>query len=148
MIRQLKIKLLKRFLPWILGIIYVISPIDIIPDLIGGLGWLDDISVLGIMIWWFLSMQKKQGRTSSSKSGNREKEGEAKKEENTGEEESDPFKILGVERGASRDEIKTAYNRLAAQYHPDKVQHLGEEFRELAHRKFVAIQRAYDELVK
>jgi DnaJ-class molecular chaperone len=53
-----------------------------------------------------------------------------------------------VQPGASEQEIRAAYKRLAAQYHPDKVQHLGREFQELAHNKFVAIQKAYDVLMK
>ncbi|OHA15643.1 MAG: molecular chaperone DnaJ [Candidatus Taylorbacteria bacterium RIFCSPLOWO2_12_FULL_43_20] len=32
----------------------------------------------------------------------------------------DYYKILGVERGASKDEIKKAFRKLAHQYHPDK----------------------------
>ncbi|MDY6951090.1 MAG: DnaJ domain-containing protein [Thermodesulfobacteriota bacterium] len=44
--------------------------------------------------------------------------------------------------------IKAAYKKLAAQYHPDKVQHLGREFQDLAHKKFVAIQQAFDLLMK
>ena len=31
----------------------------------------------------------------------------------------DPYQVLGLERGASDEEVKKAYRRLAKKYHPD-----------------------------
>jgi DnaJ-class molecular chaperone len=56
--------------------------------------------------------------------------------------------VLGVAANASPEEIKSAYRGLANKYHPDKVSHLGAEFRALAHEKFKEIQAAYQELAK
>ena len=54
--------------------------------------------------------------------------------------------MLGVTRGASAGDITRAYREQMKRYHPDRVADLGEELRQLAHEKTVAIQRAYEEL--
>jgi DnaJ-class molecular chaperone len=51
----------------------------------------------------------------------------------------DYYKILGLSNGASADEIKRAYRKLAMQYHPDR--NLGKE--EWAHDKFKEINEAF-----
>ena len=42
------------------------------------------------------------------------------------------YDLLSVTRDASADDIKKAFRREIARYHPDKVQHLGQEFQEMA----------------
>jgi DnaJ-class molecular chaperone len=51
--------------------------------------------------------------------------------------------ILGVTTEDSPATIRTKYKELLAKYHPDKVQHLGIEFQEMAERKTKAITEAY-----
>ena len=58
----------------------------------------------------------------------------------------DPYKILEIEKGASQEDIKRAYRQLAGKYHPDKVEHLGDEFKVLAEKRFKEVQQAYQEL--
>lgn len=137
--------IIKKILPWVIVLLYFISPYDIIPDFVFGPGWLDDLAVLGLVFWWVSRLKRAavgSANTSSGSSGpGPVPPGDRKEEEN-------PYTVLGVEPGASGEEIKTAFKKLAAQYHPDKVQHLGEDFQKLAHEKFVAIQKAYSELTK
>ena len=58
------------------------------------------------------------------------------------------YAILKVSEDASWEEIKKSYRKLAIQYHPDKVAHLGEEYQKAAKEKFQAIQSAYDRIKK
>jgi curved DNA-binding protein len=54
---------------------------------------------------------------------------------------TDLYKDLGVARGASQDEIKKAYRKLAAQFHPDRNPH-----NKGAEERFKAVNRAHQVL--
>jgi hypothetical protein len=56
------------------------------------------------------------------------------------------YQLLEVSPDASLDEIKRAFRREIAKYHPDKVQHLGKEFQEIAATKAAELTRAYKTL--
>ena len=54
------------------------------------------------------------------------------------------YATLGLEPGVSFEEIKKVYRKMSMKYHPDKVRHLGEEFRSVAEQKMKEINAAYD----
>lgn len=56
-------------------------------------------------------------------------------------------KVLNVSDNSSKEEITSAYKKLAQQYHPDKVTGLAPEFRELAEKRMKEINAAYKELM-
>src|SRR5436305_4909350 len=51
----------------------------------------------------------------------------------------DPYKVLGVDKKASDEEIKKAYRKLAREYHPDR--NPGDQ---AAENRFNDVQGAYD----
>ncbi len=53
----------------------------------------------------------------------------------------DYYRVLGIERGASAEEIQKAYRSLARKYHPDIA-----EDKDAAKQKFQEVQQAYDVL--
>ncbi len=141
----------KRILPIVISLLYVVSPVDAVPDFLPGLGWLDDLLVIGFLLW-YMSRQA-PGRSPwdvfrERAQGWRKAPSDRPRDEDLTADFSrmDPYTLLGVSPGASAAEIKAAYKRAVALYHPDKVAHLGKEFQELAHKKLLAIHEAYHAL--
>jgi len=130
----------------IIAVLYIISPYDLLPDFFPITGWVDDAFLLGILIYYlkfrrlpgFLAWLMRTGTRSSPRD---------RAQTNGQSGPSDPYQVLGLKPGARPDEIRAAYRHAAQAYHPDKVAHLGPELRELAQKKFVEIQKAYDSLV-
>ena len=59
---------------------------------------------------------------------------------------NDPYQVLGVNPGASDNEIKKAYRDLARKYHPDNYQN--NPLADLAEEKMKEINEAYDAVTK
>ena len=57
-------------------------------------------------------------------------------------EKRDYYEVLGLKKGASDDEIKKAYKKLARKYHPD----LNRDDPKTAEEKFKEVNEAYDVL--
>lgn len=58
----------------------------------------------------------------------------------------DPYKVLGVTREASDEEIKKAYRRLSRKYHPDA--NINNPNKAQAEEKFKEVQQAYEQIMK
>ena len=61
---------------------------------------------------------------------------------------SSDYDVLGVSSTATVEEIKKAYKQLCKKYHPDKVQHLGDEFKLFAEDKIKEVNKAYDNITQ
>ena len=58
---------------------------------------------------------------------------------------SDPYKVLGVARDASEDEIKKAYRSLSKKYHPDA--NINNPNKDKAEEMFKLVQEAYQQII-
>ena len=56
------------------------------------------------------------------------------------------YKILEIEKTATSAEIKKAYRTMVKKYHPDKLQHMDEVYRNGAEEKFRKVQEAYEQI--
>jgi DnaJ like chaperone protein len=142
-----------------LALLYILNPFDLLPDMIIGWGWIDDLIIMGFL-WRYLHFLKKRrqfqsyrqnGSNASNQKNQRKAYGNGSTHTNPNMQDSSDvrsaYEVLEIERGSSREEIKRAYRQLAGKYHPDKVEHLGDEFKKLAEKRFKEIQQAYQELM-
>ncbi|MCR5101401.1 MAG: J domain-containing protein [Butyrivibrio sp.] len=58
---------------------------------------------------------------------------------------SDPYKVLGINREASDDEVKKAYRALSRKYHPDA--NINNPNKEKAEEMFKLVQQAYTQIM-
>lgn len=88
------------------------------------------VVVIALLIKYFLRVIQR-ARSQQTVSGNR-----------------NPYAVLGISPNASDDEIKEAYRRELAKYHPDKVSHLGDDIQKVARDRTIEIINAYEALNK
>lgn len=127
-------------------ILYFLSPLDLIPDLLGPIGRLDDIALIAFAIYQL----KKRAVFSKDYTDNGTAEHSSAGEDPGAKTTSKkpPHEVLEVSTDASLEEIEKAYKEMARKYHPDRVNHLGAELQAMAHEKMVEITNAYDLLKK
>ncbi|MBE15824.1 MAG: TerB family tellurite resistance protein [Dokdonia sp.] len=58
------------------------------------------------------------------------------------------YKILEIDKTATDSEVKRAFRTMAKKYHPDKLQHMDEAYRQGAEDKFRMVQEAYETIQK
>jgi DnaJ-domain-containing protein 1 len=132
----------------LIALLYLLFPRDLIPDFFGrGLGLIDDLSLIAALSYFYRKrLRDLAARTAGepAQSGGETHSKQAKQSDRA----FDPYQILGIPTSSSQETIRSAYRSRMTEYHPDKVTHLGKELQELAHRKVLEIQRAYQQLTK
>ena len=132
-----------------LAALYLLSPIDLVPDLVPILGWVDDV-LIGVVTLWMLNRARQRRAANGQWAGGEQSSSrQRQREPSSGAADAaklDPWQVLQTSRHASPDELAAAYKAQLLRYHPDRVAHLGEEFQRLAHQRTLEIQQAYARL--
>jgi DnaJ-domain-containing protein 1 len=122
------------------------------------IGWPELILIAIVLVVFFTTASRPLGRIlrsfldglsgkldryeTGNSQGNKRSGNTAQKTARSG----DPYKILNISPGATQEQIRSAYKKLAHMYHPDKVEGLAPEYRQIADRKMKAINAAYEQL--
>jgi hypothetical protein len=142
----------KTLVMWLIlaAILYLLLPFDLIPDLFGLPGRIDDLVVMGMLAWFYRKHARQYvatgGADQASGRGAEASSGPGSMRQAKRPKAFDPYEVLQVSRSASIDAIQAAYRARMKEYHPDKVAHLGADLQELALEKSQEIQRAYRQL--
>jgi DnaJ-class molecular chaperone len=117
------------------------------------MGWLEFSVVLGAgllgfaIVNAFIDYRRKEYQSQEQPRQNSEKEDKTRAEEQDHpKQDSTPrpwWEVLKVDRDASIVQIKEAFRREISKYHPDRVEGLGKELRDLADEKSKEVNRAY-----
>jgi DnaJ-domain-containing protein 1 len=140
----------KHLRNWLIlfAVLYLLLPRDLIPDFSGrGLGLIDDFALMAALSYF----HRKRIRDFAARTGGESAHAEGGARGKKAKQDDlafDPYQILGIPASSSKETIRSAYRSRMSEYHPDKVTHLGEELQELAHRKVLEIQKAYQQLTK
>jgi hypothetical protein len=138
-----------KWLLVILALVYLLSPYDLVPGF-HAWGWLDDIVILVLLYRYLTKIKPRPGHASGPFEARQDRQS-SRSSPHTGAGANPgphrtPYEVLNLPPDADPEAIKSAYRKLSKQYHPDKVSHLGKEFRDLAEQKFKEIQEAYQKL--
>jgi len=140
----------RKLLYVLAGLAYLVWPYDLIPDFIKPLGYIDDLLVILYLYRRYHRNMPAAHRSATHKEhiggSGRQEQTQQEKPSDQESEPLNPYQVLGVSKESTPEEIEKGYKTLAAKYHPDKVNHLGQEFQQLAHQRMIEIQRAYEAL--
>ncbi|WP_355661823.1 J domain-containing protein [Halomonas salifodinae] len=97
--------------------------------------------------------QREEQRRRESRDNDRRREEQQRQERQhyqppPGGRQGRALQVLGLSDGASRQEIRRAYRRLAQAHHPDRFHAEGEAVMASASRRFQRIKQAYDYLMR
>ena len=125
----------------LIGLAYFLFPTDLIPDVAGLLGFIDDLAVFGILIYQYhLKIKKYQEKFKNLKNEYQQGNKNIKSSRSA-------YEVLGITPKTPLSAVKKEYKKLMSKYHPDLVNHLGPELKEFAEEKSKEIQAAYQNIL-